>query len=323
MSERHFEYDVGLSFAGEQRKYVGQVANELKSRGIRVFFDDYEQETLWGKDLYAHLSEIYQHMCRFCVVFVSKEYAAKVWPTIERQSAQARAIEENQEYILPARFDDTRIPGLLDTVHYIDLRQTSSSNLSELIARKLGKDVRRNYLPPTLDRLFERLGIEDDHEAQAHVNSQAWSFFQVLRRMNSDERDAVVSLIRFGCPSDLPGNLHINTDLLRRYTGKSVARLKRLLGGVRSLGFECSIRKGTEGEAGVSGTTLGDYYLFYLRWFDLSGEEQFPALLVANEMIWGATEHYCEEHGTEFLERLDFSQLSSATASKESHEGEV
>ena len=94
MVEEYFEYDVGLSFAGEQRDYVGQVANELKVRGIRVFFDDYERETLWGKDLYAHLSEVYQHMCRFCVIFVSEEYAAKVWPTRERESAQARALKE-------------------------------------------------------------------------------------------------------------------------------------------------------------------------------------------------------------------------------------
>lgn len=320
MGEKIFEYDIGLSFAGEQREYVRRVADTLTSRGIRVFFDDYAQETMWGKDLYAHLSEIYEHLCRFCVIFVSKDYAAKVWPTRERQSAQARAMEQNQEYILPARFDDTRVPGLLNTVHYVDLRQTSPSGFCDLIVKKLGKDVRRNYLPPTLDRLFERLGIDDDYEIQPHVYSQAWSFFHVLKRMNYDERDAVISLIRFGCPADLPENIHIDADLLRRCTGKSLARLKRLLGDVRSLGFECSIRRSTEDEACESHERLGDCYLFYLNWFDLSDEGLFPALLVANEMILGATEDYCEEHGAEFLERLDFSQLASATASKELNE---
>ena len=123
MTDSFFEYDVGLSFAGEQREYVSQVASELKSRGIRVFFDDYERDVLWGKDLYAHLSEVYQHMCRFCIIFVSKEYAAKVWPSRERESAQARAISERQEYILPAKFDDIQIPGLLDTVGLHRLKQ--------------------------------------------------------------------------------------------------------------------------------------------------------------------------------------------------------
>jgi hypothetical protein len=67
--------------------------------------------------------------------------------------------------------------------------------------------------------------------------------------MSSAERDAVLNLIRSGCPHDLPANVHINTDLLRRLTGQSVPRLKRVLGGIRSLGFECSVRRSTEEES--------------------------------------------------------------------------
>ena len=288
-----------------------------------MFFDDYEKAELWGKDLYSHLDEIYQYLCQYCILFASREYADKVWTNHERQSAQARALQEKKEYILPARFDDTPIPGLPDTVHYIDLRQTSPSKLSDLVVRKLGKHSRRNYLPPILDRLFEHLGIEDDEEAQDCARSQANSFFQVLRRMTPDERDAVLSLIRFGCPDDLPENIHISTDFLHRLTCKSVARLKRLLGGVRSLGFRCSFRESTDEEVDVHGTLLGDYYLFELNWVDLSDESEYPALLVAHEMVMGATENYCEEHGGKSLDRLDFSQLANATASKESHEDET
>jgi hypothetical protein len=74
--------------------------------------------------------------------------------------------------------------------------------------------------------------------------------------MTADERNVVLNLIRLGCPADVPQNVHIDTDLLRRLTGKSVARLKRLVGGVRSLGFECSIRESTDEEAGVHGMAL-------------------------------------------------------------------
>ena len=322
VTEKYFDYDVALSFAGEQREYVERVANDLKSRGIRPFYDDYEKGSLWGKDLYAHLNEIYQNMCRYCVIFVSKEYAAKVWPNRERQSAQARAVEEKQEYILPARFDDTPIPGLLDTVGYIDLNGTSPKQLGDLIAEKLGTEIRQHYLPPTLDRLYERLGIEADQRAQEEASSHAWSFLEVLRRMTADERDAVLGVIRFGCPSDLPDNIHIDADLLRRFTDKSEARLKRLLGGVQSLGFRCSVREDVAHKVDIPGTALGHAEFFYLDWFNPRGEERLPALLVATEMISGATENYCEEHGTVFIERLDFSQLASATASEESHQPE-
>ena len=320
MNDRHYRYDVGLSFAGEQRDYVSKVASELNSRGIRVFFDEFEQSDLWGKDLYDYLSEVYQHRCRFCVVFASKEYAAKAWPTRERQSVQARAIEESHEYILPARFDDTPIPGLLDTVHYIDLRQESPEALSELIAKKLGKDVRRYYLPPNLDRLHTILGIEDDFDVQGEADSHARSFFEVLLRMNSDERDAVIGLIRFGCPAELPGNVHIDADLLRRYTGMSVPKLQRLLGDVRSLGFECTMQKTPHEDSGRSEEMLGDVEMFRMEWVNLTGkgDRNVSALVVAWKMILGATEHYCDEHGSEFLQRLDFSQLGSATVTKES-----
>ena len=328
MTEKHFRYDVGLSFAGEQREYVEEVAKELKSRGIRPFYDDYEKEILWGKDLYAHLSEIYQHMCRFCIIFVSKEYASKVWANRERQSAQARAIEEKREYILPARFDNTPIPGLLDTVGYIDLSETSPQQLCDLVVGKLGKQVRQHYLPPTLDRLFEHLRIENDQQSQQRAYSHAWSFFESLCRMTLEERAAVIGLMRFGCPSALPENIHIRTDYLRRNTSKSVARLRRLLSSVNSLGFRCSVSKDTEHDTNLPGAILGDADLFYLTWINLSGEDfsegtpEYPELPVAWTMILGATEGLCEECGTLFLERLDFSQLASATVSKESHESE-
>ena len=48
LSQR-YRYDVALSFAGEDRHYVERVAKELQRRGIRVFYDKYEQTELWGK----------------------------------------------------------------------------------------------------------------------------------------------------------------------------------------------------------------------------------------------------------------------------------
>ena len=98
-----YEYDVALSFAGEDRHHAERLANLLKSGGYRVFYDKYEQATLWGKNLYDHLSSIYKDKARYCVMFLSKHYGQKLWPNHERQSAQARAFEENQEYILPIR----------------------------------------------------------------------------------------------------------------------------------------------------------------------------------------------------------------------------
>ena len=315
-----FQYDVCLSFAGEQRGFVERVATALRKKGARVFFDKYETAELWGKDLYAHLDEVYGHLARYCVLFASKAYAAKVWTNHERRSAQARALKANREYILPARFDDTPIPGLPDTIHYIDLRKVTPKKLAGLTLAKIGGGERQEYLPPVPDKLFQRLDIQGDEDAMPHAQSQAAGFFDALRRMSGEEQLVVLKAIWFGCPVDLPDNVHINVDLLRRITGKPPARLKRVLGGLQSLGFTCRVRedRGTH-DHGVP--ELGKSEMLELNWIDLHDDDSdYPALMVAREMVIGATDGYCEEHGWPFLERLDFSQLATATATREFHQ---
>jgi hypothetical protein len=138
MSEEQYDYDVALSFAGEDRAYVRQVADALHGLGVRVFYDRYESAELWGKDLYTHLDEIYRKRSRYCVMFISRHYAERVWTGHERASVQARALESAQEYLLPARFDDTEIPGLRPTTGCIDLTETEPEELASLVVEKLG-----------------------------------------------------------------------------------------------------------------------------------------------------------------------------------------
>jgi hypothetical protein len=72
-------------------------------------------------------------------MFISKHYAEKVWPNHERRSAQARALSEEGEYVLPARFDNTPVPGLLPTVSYIDLSDLTPSAFAQLVEQKIGR----------------------------------------------------------------------------------------------------------------------------------------------------------------------------------------
>ena len=94
---------------------------------------------LWGRNLADHLGEIYGKRSRFVVMFVSKHYPHKGWPTHERQSAQARTIRENKIVLLPVRFDDIDILGLPSTTAYIDLRQVTPKQLAEMVKRKLAE----------------------------------------------------------------------------------------------------------------------------------------------------------------------------------------
>lgn len=132
-------YDVCLSFAGEQRDYVELIATELKRAGLDVFYDEDEEiaPKLWGRDLGEYLDYVYRKGSRFCLMFVSEDYANKSWTTHERRSALARVIEEGGDYVLPARFDDTDLPGLRPTIGYLDLRQVAPQTLVEFVLKKL------------------------------------------------------------------------------------------------------------------------------------------------------------------------------------------
>lgn len=137
-SHRNFRYDIAISFAGEDRQVAEEIATLLKLHDISVFYDDFEKAELWGKDLYEYLARIYSKDARHCIIIISSHYAKKLWTTHERKNAQERAFRDNEDYILPVRLDDTALPGIRDTVGYIDLRKTSIKELINLVLKKLG-----------------------------------------------------------------------------------------------------------------------------------------------------------------------------------------
>ena len=148
--ERITKYDIALSFAGEDREYVDKVANFLKDKGISVFYDLFETANMWGKDLYQYLTDVYRDKALFSVMFMSEAYKKKLWTrNVELKAMQARAFMENKEYILPVRFDDVEIDGVLPTTGYIDLRGMDPEQLVSLIEKKLilaGRSIPSEYL---------------------------------------------------------------------------------------------------------------------------------------------------------------------------------
>ena len=130
-------WDVALSFAGAQRDYVGQVAQALKTRGIRCFYDADEQVRLWGTSLAEELPRIFARESAAVVVFVSADYAGRDWTRLERRAAFSRAVVEAGVYVLPARFDDSELPALLPDVVDVNLRQYTPGQFADLVVAKL------------------------------------------------------------------------------------------------------------------------------------------------------------------------------------------
>jgi hypothetical protein len=221
-------YQVAISFAGEDRLIAQQIAENLTQRGIEIFYDGYEEASLWGNNLYDYLTDLYNNQADYCVVLVSRHYTTKIWTRVERQAAQARQLLDH-DYILPILIDDATPLGMLATTAYIDLRKTSVDAVCETIAVKLSQSSRRDNAleigdsrgstsleasPPAalqhyIGGIYENLGYVVEYDQRAGDLS-----FNIVAR-----RDVPgVGLEKFAVICDSTGpNGRFDTNLLARY----------------------------------------------------------------------------------------------------------
>ncbi len=308
------KYDVALSFAGEQREYVEATAGFLRDAGIRVFYDDYEKVHLWGKNLVEHLEWVYRQASDFCVIFVSEDYAKKAWTTLERRAAQERAMSERAEYILPVRFDDTEVPGLLSTVSYLRAQSTRPIDLAAAIIEKVGPRQIEPVFPMNVDRLYRELGAKGrnskERRNRQEIRTVAESFYSTLQRMTISERESVCGLLAFGCPAELPAGVHASLDLLARMTRKPVSQILDDLASVRSLNIRVENREPPLDHS-PSELVKDDRDLLLTFWSS-SVPHRSDATSIVRAMITCATDHYCADHGLDIVTNLDFRNLSAS-----------
>lgn len=160
-----YKYDVALSFAGEQRDYVKQIADELSALGIKVFYDNNQQVDLWGKNLIRYLDKIYFEDSYYCVIFISKEYKQKYWTRYESEILEERNYSQNEDFnfqhrILPVRFDDTKIPGIRSSLGYLSAQEISPKVLAQMIYQKVNEidiDNCETFHSLNLDIIYDEL----------------------------------------------------------------------------------------------------------------------------------------------------------------------
>jgi predicted Zn-dependent protease len=134
-----FDYDVALSFAGEDRNCAEQIAQGLKRLNVKVFYDKFEQAKLWGRQLHIYLTDLYRLRARYCIIFVSENYKKKRWTNLELKAALARALKGNEDYILPIRLDNTEIAGILPTQCFLNWHEESVENIIQFVKEKLNE----------------------------------------------------------------------------------------------------------------------------------------------------------------------------------------
>ncbi|HEU4869363.1 MAG TPA: TIR domain-containing protein [Pyrinomonadaceae bacterium] len=155
------EYDVALSFAGEDRAKAEELKKQLDNYGVKAFYDSAEDEKAktWGENLYTYLSDIYQNKARFCLMLVSKHYADKLWTAHERDAIQARVFKEQGVYLLPVRLDDTPIPGLLPTVAFLSWPPETAESIAKAVHEKVRTTAQRSSGAKTMNPRSQKRSI--------------------------------------------------------------------------------------------------------------------------------------------------------------------
>ena len=132
-----YPYDVAVSFSGDIRPTVEDFVNLAKDRGLNVFYDFDQAEQLWGKNLREKLSDVYANDALYMVVFLSKSYPEKDWPSFELAIGKKVSKKRTQEYLLPVRVDDVEIVGINDTIGFVDLREHDIEYVVDLLVQKI------------------------------------------------------------------------------------------------------------------------------------------------------------------------------------------
>lgn len=107
--EKFYEFDVAISFAGENRELARFIADNLEALDVPVFFDELFEANFLGKAWSRQFKEIFGEKSKFVVSLLDANHLAKIWPTFERELFLPRIPDGS---VIPVFLDDTRFPGI-------------------------------------------------------------------------------------------------------------------------------------------------------------------------------------------------------------------
>jgi len=131
-------FKVALTFPGERRSYVEEIANLLVEKFGKesVFYDKNFEAELARPDLDIYLQNIYHDNSELLVVFLCAEYGKKEWCGIEWRAVRDLIKSRRTPAIMPIRFDDTHIPGLFSIDGYVNTQDHTPEEVAKLIIER-------------------------------------------------------------------------------------------------------------------------------------------------------------------------------------------
>jgi len=135
---KKYKFDIGISYAGEDEKYVSRVIKLLKELyNLEVFYAPAEQRKMIGEDLLIYLNRVYKDECRYVAIFISEPYLIKEYTRQEAAIIKLRQQNENYRFVIPVVFGDARLSWLSDDIDYISGDKSLESEVAYYINEKV------------------------------------------------------------------------------------------------------------------------------------------------------------------------------------------
>lgn len=138
-------FSVALSFPGEHRAYVQEIATFLAKRlnKERVFYDKFYEAELARPNLDTYLQGIYHTDADLIVVFICEDYASKEWCHLEARAIRDLIKRRKDDEIMFVRVDDGSVEGIFSVDGYVDAKNhRPAEEVAQLICDRL--DLQRS-----------------------------------------------------------------------------------------------------------------------------------------------------------------------------------
>ena len=210
-SNTPFRFDIALSFSGEYRDFVKQVAVNLANifTHKRVLYDHFHDAELARPNSNVYLPNLYRKDSELIVIFLCSDYANKSWCKLEWRHINQLIATEDAKRIMFFSFGnpgDLTELGVLAGDIYIDIEANNLTEheVSEKIIDRI--NFNRLYRKPFLDAAVAR----ERSEFPIMSNKKRIDCFLLM----TDEDDFLGEL-----KSELKG--HFNGQLVDRDPGKN------------------------------------------------------------------------------------------------------
>ena len=200
-------FEIALSFPGEYRSFVEEVAGLLASTFTqeRVLYDRYHDAEFARTDLNTYLPALYRKDSELIVVFLCPDYAAKLWCRLEWRHINQLIATVDAKRIMFLSFGnpgDLSDLGILGGDGYIDIQKFTPKTVAEKILKRLriNQGIATPKLSPAsvqtdISRIVKYAPAElIGREAETQLLNDAWAKVQ----QHDPKRPRVLTFVALG-----------------------------------------------------------------------------------------------------------------------------